>query len=135
MKAISDFLDTVVERKRSRLADAMKARPLEILRAHAYKRRRDSPVLALSQAMINGETINVIAEIKRASPSKGELRPGDISPAAVARAYERGGATAVSVLTEQDYFRGSLTDLSEVREAIALPVLLWPYWKIHSLGS
>ncbi len=123
MKATSDFLDSVVERKRSRLADAMKAWPLEILRAHAYKSRRDSPVHALSQAMVNDETINVIAEIKRASPSKGELRPGDINPADVARAYERGGATAVSVLTEQDYFRGSLTDLSEVREAIALPVL------------
>ena len=65
----------------------------------------------------------MIAEIKKASPSKGDLRPDDISPADLSRAYQRGGAVAVSVLTEQDYFRGSLSDLAEVRDAVSLPVL------------
>jgi indole-3-glycerol phosphate synthase len=66
--------------------------------------------------------VNVIAEFKRASPSKGEIRAG-ASAAETARAYERGGAAAVSVLTEEDYFRGSLNDLAEVKTATRLPVL------------
>jgi indole-3-glycerol phosphate synthase len=65
---------------------------------------------------------SLIAEIKRASPSAGDIAPG-ASPASLARAYEQGGAAAVSVLTEPDYFRGSLDDLTEARSASALPAL------------
>jgi indole-3-glycerol phosphate synthase len=65
---------------------------------------------------------SVIAEVKRRSPSKGDL--ADIpDPAALAKAYERGGATAVSVLTEERRFGGSLTDLDAVRAAVGIPVL------------
>jgi indole-3-glycerol phosphate synthase len=64
----------------------------------------------------------LIAEIKRASPSAGAIAPG-ASPATLARAYEQGGAAAISVLTEPDHFRGSLDDLREARDACALPVL------------
>jgi indole-3-glycerol phosphate synthase len=66
--------------------------------------------------------VNIIAEFKRASPSKGEIRAG-ASVAETVRAYERGGATAVSVLTEEDYFRGSLRDLQEAKACTRLPVL------------
>jgi len=123
MKATSDFLDTVVERKRARLADAMLERPLHELRATAYERRSAARKHVLREALKNGPEIKVIAEIKRASPSKGELRSGDINVADVARAYQRGGAVAVSVLTEMDYFRGSLSDLAQVRDSVSLPVL------------
>jgi indole-3-glycerol phosphate synthase len=123
MKATPDFLVKVVERKRSRLADAMTARPLDRLRADAYEKRSTAAMHAFRDAVANDRTINVIAEIKKASPSKGELRPDDVNPAEVARAYERGGAVAISVLTEQDYFRGSLHDLTQVRNAVSLPVL------------
>jgi indole-3-glycerol phosphate synthase len=69
-----------------------------------------------------GSAINVIAEIKRASPSKGHL--AEISdPAALAKVYEAAGASAISVLTEQRSFRGSLEDLDAVREAVEIPVL------------
>jgi len=69
-----------------------------------------------------GNTIQVIAEIKRASPSKGDL--ADIpDPSALARTYEQGGASAISVLTEERKFKGSLEDLSKVRAAVSLPLL------------
>jgi len=66
--------------------------------------------------------INIIAEIKRASPSKGTIRP-DLSPAFYALEYEKGGASAISVLTETKYFMGSIDDLKEAKSASILPVL------------
>lgn len=69
-----------------------------------------------------GGPIKLIAEVKRASPLKGLLAP-NINAAALARTYEKAGAAAVSVLTEPQYFRGSLADLKSVRAAVGLPVL------------
>ncbi|MFD4420064.1 indole-3-glycerol phosphate synthase TrpC [Agromyces sp. NPDC058484] len=68
------------------------------------------------------ERIKVIAEIKRSSPSRGSLAP-IVDPAALARSYELGGASAISVLTEGRRFGGSLADLESVRSAVSLPVL------------
>jgi indole-3-glycerol phosphate synthase len=71
---------------------------------------------------LRGDTIRVIAEIKHASPSKGILiDPFD--PVAIARDYQQGGAAALSVLTDQVFFKGSLSDLSAVRAAVALPII------------
>jgi len=73
-------------------------------------------------AALGGSNIKLIAEVKRASPSKGLLAP-NMDAAALARTYERCGAAAVSVLTEPEYFRGSLADLESVRAAVCLPIL------------
>lgn len=68
------------------------------------------------------EGMSLIAEIKRASPSAGDIAPG-VDRIDLARAYERGGASAISVLTEPEFFRGSLDDLRAVRDAVAIPVM------------
>ncbi|MBI5252556.1 MAG: indole-3-glycerol phosphate synthase TrpC [Desulfomonile tiedjei] len=73
-------------------------------------------------AAFSGPGIHVIAEIKKASPSKGILK-ADLDPVAMARSYEQGGASAVSVLTEEDHFQGSISVLGEVRGAASLPIL------------
>jgi indole-3-glycerol phosphate synthase len=118
----SDFLSKIIERKGRRLSEAKAARPLEEVRGEALAVRADARRHAFRQALEDAGRVNVIAEFKRASPSKGEIRAG-ASVAGTVRAYERGGAAAVSVLTEEDYFRGSLADLREAKASARLPVL------------
>ena len=74
------------------------------------------------QAALNKNQINIIAEIKRASPSKGVIND-KIDVAETARDYENGGACAISVLTEEDKFKGSLEDLRAARNAVRIPIL------------
>src|ERR1041385_3139300 len=118
----SNFLSKSIERKKERLAESKQARTLEELRREALSARAGARRHAFRAALAEGARVNVIAEFKRASPSKGEMRVG-ASAGETARAYERGGAAAVSVLTEEDFFRGSLRDLAEVKESVRLPVL------------
>jgi indole-3-glycerol phosphate synthase len=80
-----------------------------------------APVRSLSDAL-RAPGLSVIAEIKRRSPSVGDIDPG-LDPVAVAQAYVSGGASAISVLTEPDYFAGSLDDLAAVRSRVEVPVL------------
>lgn len=80
------------------------------------------PALDAVAALSHGELVNIIAEVKRASPSRGRLA-NIPDPAALAKLYERGGAAAISVLTEERKFLGSLDDLRAVRETVSIPVL------------
>src|SRR3954463_16287904 len=110
----SDFLSKIMERKAARLAEARAARPLEEVRREALSVRADARQHALLQALEDRGRVNVIAEFKRASPSKGEISAG-ATVAETVRAYERGGAAALSVLTEEDFFKGSLRDLRDAK--------------------
>jgi indole-3-glycerol phosphate synthase len=116
-----DFLSDIIESKRLRVAEASRLRPIEDLRAAALEKRRKAKPHALLAAL-KKKGINVIAEIKRASPSRGIIR-ADVEVAEMARAYENGGAIAVSVVTEEDRFQGKLDDLREARAAVSLPIL------------
>ncbi len=118
----SDFLSKIIERKASRLAEAKAARPPDEVRREALAARADARHHAFRQALEDAGRVNIIAEFKRASPSKGEIRAG-ASVAETVRAYERGGAAALSVLTEEDFFRGSLADLREAKASTRLPVI------------
>jgi indole-3-glycerol phosphate synthase len=116
-----NILAEIVERKRSDLKQIREKVKLADLIKSA-EQKRDSAVSHRLRTALLQNSINIISEIKRASPSKGEIRP-DTVPGLIARDYEEGGACAISVLTEEHYFRGSLDDLRSVRESVKLPLL------------
>jgi indole-3-glycerol phosphate synthase len=117
-----NVLSEIIESKRARLKAAREACSLESLRARAENVRARAEPRALRRALEAGGRVNIIAEVKRASPSLGVIRAA-AEPALIARRYEAGGAAAISVLTEEDRFQGSLDDLRAVRAAVALPLL------------
>src|SRR5215468_2345231 len=116
-----DRLVEIIANKRLQLESAKALTGLDQVRREAQSRRRNAPVQALRQALSNAGS-NIIAEFKRRSPSKGVIR-ANADPAVVARSYLRGGAAAISVLTEENFFDGSLDDLRAVKKAMSLPVL------------
>jgi indole-3-glycerol phosphate synthase len=111
------ILDEILAVKRSEVAEAQ-GRARELARAAAAA---PAP-RGFRRALLTGSGPRVIAELKRRSPSKGEIR-ADFDPVAIARAYEAGGAAALSVLTDERFFGGSLAVLEAVRQATALPLL------------
>jgi indole-3-glycerol phosphate synthase len=110
------ILERIVAAKRAEIAEAKKRFP-----GIEAKARAAAPVRDFIGAL-RAKRPAVIAEIKRASPSKGLLR-GDFDPAAIARSYEKGGAACMSVLTDREFFQGAQEHLSAARAACALPVL------------
>jgi indole-3-glycerol phosphate synthase len=117
-----DFLTEIIGLKRARLSRAKNDLGAGELRARAHNRRASASPHALRAALEAHGRIRIIAEIKRASPSKGNIRVS-VDPAWMARQFEAGGAAAISVLTEEDRFLGSLKDLRAVRRATSLPLL------------
>lgn len=116
-----DFLSVIVEQKKQEIAAAHKRLPENRLREQAEMPRQRREFLKRLEQQ-NANKVNIIAEIKRASPSKGPICP-DLNPADYALEYEQGGAAALSVLTDQAYFQGSSEDLKIARKTVALPVL------------
>ena len=115
------ILDEILDAKRAELARHRREMPLAALEA----RVQEAPFPLNLSGALWGERVRLIAEVKRASPSKGLLAPS-YDPAALAAVYAANGAAAVSVLTEEDHFRGSLDHLAAVKAAVepeGVPVL------------
>jgi indole-3-glycerol phosphate synthase len=113
-------LDRIVDAKSARLRAAMAQSSLDELMARGEQITR--PARAFSENLKRADSINIIAEIKRRSPSKGIIR-ADFDPLNIARDYAEAGAAAMSVLCEEDYFGGSLDHLRAIRAATATPLL------------
>ncbi|MFN0315609.1 MAG: indole-3-glycerol phosphate synthase TrpC [Burkholderiales bacterium] len=118
----SDILDRILATKRAEVEAAQRSTPLAALELLARQVPPPRDFLGAMQSKIAAGRAAVIAEIKKASPSKGLLRP-DFRPAEIARSYETHGAACLSVLTDKDYFQGSLEYLQQARAACSLPVL------------
>jgi indole-3-glycerol phosphate synthase len=114
------ILDEILAHKREELVGARSALPAEELARRAAE-VEDAP-RGFRAALAAGPRPRVIAEIKRRSPSRGEIRP-DFEPVGCARAYAEAGAAAISVLTDERYFGGRLDYLEKVRRAVELPLL------------
>ena len=117
-----DVLKEIISKKRGRVAAAKAAVPLEEMQCLAFESRRHTTIPHALLNALRTDGINILAEFKRRSPSKGTIR-ADANVIEIAKSYEAGGAVAMSVLTEEDYFAGSLDDLRQVKSTVSLPVL------------
>jgi len=127
------ILQRILETKRQEVAALHRSASLEGLRAAAADAPRARNFFA-AVTKKDPRGMNLIAEVKRASPSAGVIR-ADFDPVAIARQYAAAGADALSVLTDRDYFQGSLDYLRQVRSAVELPVLRKDFlidpWQIY----
>lgn len=136
-----NILEKIVWQKETEVARLREKAPLAELQRQVLT---TAPPLNFAEALRNGKTSPaVIAEVKKASPSKGVIRE-DFNPVAIATSYEKGNATCLSVLTDEKFFQGSFDSLSQVRQAVGLPLLckefiIYPYQiyraRIHSADA
>ncbi len=113
------ILDTIYQHKVSEVEKNKKQVPLRVLEKRMQKRH---DMKSFGRAIKSDMNISIIAEIKKASPSLGVIRE-DFQPAEIARLYQKGGAAAISVLTDEKYFQGKLSYIKDVKQSVDLPVL------------
>ena len=138
---MSDILNKILAVKREEVATASTARPLATIRAAAEAQPAARDFVGAIRANIGSGKVAVIAEIKKASPSKGVIR-ADFRPAEIAADYARHGAACLSVLTDRQFFQGSEAYLHEARAACSLPVLRkdflvdpWQVYEARAMGA
>ena len=119
---MSDILDKINAAKREEVAAAQRRMPLAAMRADAESRVLTRDFVGALRARVAEGDPAVIAEIKKASPSKGVIR-ADLVPADIAQSYAEGGAACLSVLTDKQFFQGSVDYLKQARASVGLPVL------------
>ncbi len=135
------FLERILAVKREEIAAGQRATPLAAMRAAAESAPPARGFLAALRQRVDAGQAAVIAEVKKASPSKGLIRP-DFAPADIARSYAAGGAACLSVLTDRQFFQGALDYLRQARAACALPVLrkdfildAWQIYEARAAGA
>ncbi|HSI35441.1 MAG: indole-3-glycerol phosphate synthase TrpC [Phycisphaerae bacterium] len=116
------ILDDIVQTKRAEVAERSADVPIDVMRDRALAAPRPRNFFQAVTRKGGPKPLNLIAEVKKASPSAGVIRP-DFDPVAIARAYEAAGADAISCLTDEKYFQGHLSYIEQIRAAVALPVL------------
>ena len=116
--AEKSILDTIIENKKIEVERSKERCPLKTLELGLH----DAQVPRDFYNALDGKSVRIIAEIKKASPSKGVLR-ADFDPVSIAIGYEKGGAAALSILTDEKFFMGSLSYLRAVREEVGIPLL------------
>jgi indole-3-glycerol phosphate synthase len=133
-----NILDRIVEARRESVAHRKRVLPDVALKIVVEKK---VPPPRDFSAALSRDTMNIIAELKKASPSRGVLRQ-EYAPAVLAAALEQAGAAALSVLTEEDFFSGSLADLKEASRVTKIPVLRkdfivdpWQVWETRASGA
>ena len=137
---MANILDKIVADKRAEVADRQSQRSLEQLKEQV----RGLPKCRnfhKAVTRLNSRGINVIAEVKKASPSAGLIRE-DFDPVSIAQTYERCGADAISVLTDEKYFQGRLEYITEVHKAVNVPVMrkdfiidIWQVYESRAAGA
>ena len=138
---MTDMLEKICADKRAHIAHVSKGMPFDKVDEKARMAAPPRPFAEVLRAKLAARDIGLIAEIKKASPSAGAIRP-DFSPDKLAEAYEAGGAACLSVLTDAPYFKGRNEDLIDARAACALPVLRkdfmldpWQVAEARAIGS
>ncbi len=138
---MSDILEKILATKREEIAAGQILTPLARMCVQAEAAPTPRDFVGALRARLDAGRPAVIAEIKKASPSKGVIRP-DFRPGAIAASYERGGAACLSVLTDAQYFQGSADYLREARAACGLPVLRkdfiidpWQVYEARAMGA
>jgi indole-3-glycerol phosphate synthase len=134
-----NILDRIVEARRASVAHRKRVLPEVALRLAVEK--RVAPPRDFPGALARAGKINIISELKKASPSRGVIRE-EYAPAVLAASLEEAGAAALSVLTEEDFFSGSLADLKEVSRVTKIPILRkdfivdpWQVWETRAAGA
>ncbi len=113
------ILNDIIAHKKEELAETKRRTPFSDIKAKASDAE---PTRRITDWLSAGDEIRLIAEVKKASPSKGVIRE-DFDPVDIAKIYAKSGASCISVLTEQKYFRGKLEYLDQIRKAVGLPLL------------
>jgi indole-3-glycerol phosphate synthase len=113
------ILDEIIANKKEELAETKRRTPFPDVRSKAINAE---PTRGFGKALFSPGEIRLIAEVKKASPSKGVIR-GDFDPVKIARTYEESGASCLSVLTEKKFFQGELGYINSIRRAVNLPLL------------